>query len=263
MPSTHWSTPISRWRHYLWSHTRFPRTRRATSWTAESSRTARQLCRRLLKEVQLALGRTRTEQRRASTAAMAMVEMALPMADSVAQTITEGQPGSASVAYHPAAALPPREASERTTIATAIGHRRGAELAVAPEGRGLLRTRTHTSPATAAMRVGSAETTGHATTGVRPERTAGQIARETTALAEVGLREWSGAITASVSATCTDDRIGLAMRGFSTSVSAACTNDRIRLAMHSRGHDISHSIRFARRRVVILVWIKNGNMGSD
>ena len=173
-----------------------------------------------------------------------MVGMALPMGGFVAQTITDGRPGSeASAAHHPAAALHPKEVVERKTIATAIGSRQGADPAVAQGDSGPLQTRIRIFPVMGrVMTLCGVETTGPATTAVHPEMTVGQTARETTALAEVGLRAWSGAIIASVSATFTDDRIDPAMRGFIVGVGAACTTDRIRLGMHdTRGHDISKS----------------------
>lgn len=230
MPSTRWITPISKWRHCRWSRLIFPHTRRATSWTAESSRTARPLCRRRPRAAQSALGRTRTGRRQASTAAMDMAGTALPTGDFVVQTITDGRPGSAaSAARHPAAARHPKEAVERTTTATAIEHRRGADPAVAQEDRGPRQTRIRISPATGrAMTPCGVETTGPATIAVRHAMTAGRSARGTTARAGVGLRGWSGATIASVSATFTDDRIDSAMRGF-VGGDVACTTDRIKL----------------------------------
>lgn len=242
MPSTRWITPISKWHHCRWSRMIFPHTKRATSWTAESSRTARQPCRRRPRAVQSALGRTRTGRRQASTAAMDMAGTALPTGGFVAQTITDGRLGSvASAVRHPAAALYPKEAAERTTTATAIGHRRGADPAVAQEDRGPRQTRIRISPAT-----------GHAMTPcvVETTMTAGQSARGTTARAGVGLRGWSGATIASVSATFTDDRIDSAMRGFivGVGVDVACTTDRIRLGVHdARDTGFRNHTWFARR----------------
>lgn len=167
----------------------------------------------------------------ASTAVMDTVaEMAAPMptADSVLRTTRADRLGS-ETADLLAAAPHQREVAETTNIATVTEHRRevAQEADQDQPGSGVVRTRTHTSPATGATTVGDAEMTGPEMIGLEMTgpvttdaqlpvgMTAGQTATETTVLAEVGLPGWTDAtviaietvtVTAIASAICTDDK---------------------------------------------------------